>query len=211
LTLPCQQIIVRINIYPVPDYPERDGTVDVTKVIENPVSGEQFRFLPGARDAPGGWFRMEVTAPAGVVSPPRHIHRGEEECFEVLGGEVTVLAGRDTVRLRAGDTCQIPPGQAHTWRNSGEGPARMIVEFRPAGAMQSFFETFCGLARESACDNRGQPRLLQVAASMPLWQMYLAAPPIPLQQLAMAVLRPLARARGYRPRYPRFETPAPEK
>jgi quercetin dioxygenase-like cupin family protein len=182
--------------------------VNVTKVIENPFSGEQFRFLPGTADAA---FQMEVTAPVGVVSPPRHIHRREQERFEVLDGEITVLAGRDSMLLRAGDTCQIPPGQAHTWRNSGQSPARMIVEFLPAGAMQSFFETFCGLAQEGTCDKRGQPPLLQVVASTPLWQMYLAAPPIPVQRLVMAALRPLARARGYRPSYPRFETPGPGK
>jgi quercetin dioxygenase-like cupin family protein len=182
---------------------------DGARLIANPVSGEQFRFLPGDRDAAGGRLRLEVTVSAGAVSPPRHIHRREEERFEVLDGQVTVLAGREAMLLRAGDTCQIPPGQAHTWHNSGQGPARMIVEFLPAGAMQSFFETFCGLAGEGACDRHGQPPLLQVAASVPLWQMYLAGPPVPLQRLAMGVLRPLARARGYRPRYPRFETPAP--
>lgn len=99
----------------------------------------------------------------------------------------------------------------HTWRTSGQCPARVIVEFLPSGAMQSFFETFCGLAQEGACDGRGQPPLLQVAASMPLWQMYLASPPIALQRLLMAALRPLARARGYRPRYPRFEESARQR
>lgn len=176
--------------------------------IENPVSGEKFTFLGTSADAASGSFRMELIAPTGVVSPPRHIHRREEERFEVLDGEITVLAGRDASLLRAGDTCQVPPGRAHTWHNSGDRPARMIIEFTPAGGAQSFFETFCGLAQEGRCDERGQPPLLQVAASLPLWQMYLASPPIPVQRLTMAMLRPLARARGYRARYPRFESPA---
>jgi uncharacterized cupin superfamily protein len=50
----------------------------------------------------------------GGVSPPRHIHRREQERFEVLEGEITVLADGESVLLRAGDTCRIPPGQAHT-------------------------------------------------------------------------------------------------
>jgi mannose-6-phosphate isomerase-like protein (cupin superfamily) len=177
-----------------------------TRIIENPVSGERFELLPGEP----GRLRMNVRATAGMVTPPRHVHRREAERFEVLDGEATLLAGRDRLVLRPGDTADVAPGQAHTWHNSGDGPLRMIVEFTPAGAMQSFFETFCGLAQENACDRRGQPPLLQVAASMPLWQMYLAGPPIPAQQLLMAVLRPLALARGYRPRYPRFEAPAPD-
>jgi mannose-6-phosphate isomerase-like protein (cupin superfamily) len=180
------------------------------RVIENPVSGERFEFLPGEPGTVGGRLRMNVSAPAGVVSPPRHVHRRERERFEVLDGEVTLLAGRDRLVLRPGDAADVPPGQAHTWHNSGDRPMRMIVEFSPAGAMQSFFETFCGLAQEHACDERGQPPLLQVAASMPLWQMYLAGPPIAVQQVMMAALRPLALVRGYRPRYPRFEAQAPD-
>ena len=81
--------------------------------------------------------------------------------------------------------------------------------------MQSFFETYCGLAKEGRSDEMGQPPLLQVAASLPLWGMYLAGPPIVAQRLLMTTLRPIARLRGYRPRYQRFEQdvqhpPAPE-
>lgn len=170
--------------------------------IENTFSGETFTFL---NDGDGARLRMEVVAAAGAVSPPRHIHRRSEERFEVLGGQVTVLIGKDSRLLRAGDTCQIPPGCAHTWRNSGDQPARLLVEFTPPGEARSFFETFCGLAREGRCDSRGQPPVLQIAASMPLWQMYLTAPPVPVQQAIMTVLRPLATLRGYRARYPRFE------
>jgi hypothetical protein len=52
----------------------------------------------------------------------------------------------------------------------------MITEFRPAGQMQSFFETYCGLASEGRCDNKGQPAFLQIVASAAIWDMYLAGP-----------------------------------
>ena len=38
------------------------------------------------------------------------------------------------------------------------------------------------------------------------WQ----GPPVPVQQVMMAALRPLALARGYRTRYPRFEAQVPD-
>lgn len=173
------------------------------QIIENPLSGETFTFFDSGEGADR--LRMEVVASAGAASPPRHVHRQSEERFEILDGEVTVLIGKESRLLRPGDTCRIPPGQAHTWHNSGDQPARMLVEFTPPGGTRSFFETFCGMAREGRCDHRGQPPLLQVAASTPLWQMYLASPPVPVQQVVMAALRPLAIARGYRARYPRFE------
>ncbi len=87
----------------------------------------------------------------------------------------------------------------------GPDPLRFRAESRPAGNAQSFFETYCGLAAEGRTDKRGQPPLLQVAASLPFWGMYLAGPPILAQRLLMAALRPVARLRGYRQRYERFE------
>jgi hypothetical protein len=125
--------------------------------------------------------------------------------MEVLEGEMTVQTGGRQHVLRPGESFAVKPGVAHTWQNSGASELRFRAEFRPAGNMQSFFETYCGLAAEGRSDERGQPPLLQVAASLPLWGMYLAGPPIPAQRLLMALLRPIARLRGYRPRYERFE------
>jgi len=153
----------------------------------------------------GELFAFEVWVPTDMVSPPPHLHVAEEERLEVLEGEMTVQAdGRQHV-LRPGGNHAVKPGVAHTWHNSGPGPLRFRGEFRPAGNAQSFFETYCGLAAEGRSDEKGQPPLLQVAASLPFWGMYLAGPPILAQRLLMAVLRPVARLRGYRPRYERFE------
>ena len=177
-----------------------------TKVrqIENRLSKERITFLQTGAETGGELFEFEVQVPADMVPPPPHLHT-EEESFEVLEGEMTVQTdGRQHV-LRAGESLAVKPEAAHTWHNSGPGPLRFRSEFRPAGNMQSFFETYCGLAAEGRSDERGQPPLLQVAASLPFWGMYLAGPPIPAQRLLMAGLRPLARLRGYRQRYERFE------
>jgi quercetin dioxygenase-like cupin family protein len=173
--------------------------------IENRLSKERITFLQTGAETSGELFAFEVRVPTDMVSPPPHLHVAEEERMEVLEGEMTVQTdGRQHV-LRPGENHTVKPGVAHTWQNSGPGPLRFRAEFRPAGNMQSFFETYCGLAAEGRSNEKGQPPLLQVAASLPLWGMYLAGPPILAQRLLMAVLRPLARLRGYRPRYERFE------
>jgi hypothetical protein len=59
-----------------------------------------------------------------------------------------------------------------------------------------FFETLCGLAME---------RRTQVAASAALWDTYLASLPVMVQRALFALLRPVARARGYRASYVRFD------
>lgn len=184
----------------------RGAAVQTTREMENPVSRERFRIVLSGEQTGGEVFRLEVSGPPQVVPPPVHRHLYQSERFEVVEGELALLVDGCESQLRAGESTVVPPGAAHTWRNSGPGTARFINEFRPAGAAESFFETFCGLASEGRCDVRGQPPLLQVAASFPLWDMVLAGPPIAAQRLFMGILRPLARARGYRARYPRFES-----
>ena len=176
-----------------------------TRQIENRLSKERITFLRTGARTGGELFAFEVRVPTDMVSPPTHLHAGEEERMEVLEGEMTLQAGGRQHVLRPGESHVLRPGVAHTWHNSGPGALRFRGEFRPAGNMQSFFETYCGLAAEGHSDEKGQPPLLQVAASLPLWGMYLAGPPILAQRLLMAVLRPIARLRGYRPRYERFE------
>jgi quercetin dioxygenase-like cupin family protein len=184
--------------------------VDVrARHLTNPVSREQITFLQTGDDTDGELFAFEVVTPPDMVPPPAHVHVREQERIQVLDGEMTTRVGGREAVLRAGDTAVWDAGVAHTWWNTGPGELRFVAEFRPAGNLQSFFETYCGLASEGRCDDKGQPPLLQVAASLPLWGMYLDGPPILAQRLLMAVLRPIAWLRGYRARYERFQSSAP--
>lgn len=60
------------------------------------------------------------------------------------------------------------------------------------------------MASVGRCDANGAPPFLQIAASARWWDMYLAGPPVTLQRVLFAALRPLAKARGYQPSYERF-------
>jgi mannose-6-phosphate isomerase-like protein (cupin superfamily) len=176
-----------------------------TRQLTNPRSKERIAFLTTGAETDGRLFALEVVTPPDMVEPPGHIHAREEERVEVLEGELTTrVDGREEV-VRAGESTVWPAGTPHTWWNSGQGELRFRAEFRPAGHMQSFFETYCGLATEGRSDEVGQPPLLQVAASLPLWGMYLEGPPVLAQRLLMAVLRPTDWLRGYGSRYERFE------
>jgi mannose-6-phosphate isomerase-like protein (cupin superfamily) len=169
--------------------------------LTNPVARERIVFL----FADDTVFRMEEQVPPDHIPPPVHIHRHQEERFEVVEGRVTVsINGHDQV-LEAGGRAVVPARAAHTWRNSGEGTLRMITEFRPPLHMQDFFETYCGLATEGACDAKGAPHFLQIAASCPWWDMYLTKPPVPLQRMLFALLAPLVRLKGYRATHERFQ------
>jgi hypothetical protein len=135
-----------------------------------------------------------------MVRPPLHLHCHSAESFQILEGCAALLVNGAERVFRQGETLEVAPHAPHTWWNAGDGLLRFITEFRPALRMQCFFETLCGLAMEGR-----KPDVLQVAASAALWDTYLASPPVMVQRALFALLRPVARARGYRAFYARFD------
>jgi quercetin dioxygenase-like cupin family protein len=170
--------------------------------LANPVTKERFTIRHHGPEV----LLLEVRVPPDMIRPPLHLHRSQQESFEVLHGQVTVRAGREQRTLGPGGRLAIPPAAPHTWWNSGDGEAVLLAEFRPPGRAQSFFETFCSMAGEGRCNAQGSPPFLQIAASARSWDTYLAGPPVPLQRALFAALGPLARLRGYRASYQRFST-----
>jgi quercetin dioxygenase-like cupin family protein len=168
--------------------------------LENPVTKERITIRHHGPEA----LLLEVRVPPGMIRPPLHLHRGQQESFEVLQGRVTVRTGREQVPLGPGGRLAVLPGTPHTWWNSGDDEAAILVDLHPPAQMQSFFETFCGMAAEGHCNASGGPPLLQVAVSARSWDMYLAGPPVILQRALFAALGPIARLRGYRASYERF-------
>jgi quercetin dioxygenase-like cupin family protein len=170
--------------------------------LENPVTRERFTIR---HNGPGSLL-LEVRVPPAMIRPPLHLHRSQQESFEVVHGQVTVRTGREEHALGPGGRLAVPPATAHTWWNSGAEEAVLLAEFDPPGQALSFFQTFCGMAGEGRCNARGTPPFLQIAASARWWDMYLAGPPVPLQRALFAALGPLAKIRGYRASYERFTT-----
>jgi mannose-6-phosphate isomerase-like protein (cupin superfamily) len=173
--------------------------------FENPISKERFTSTACGADR----LCLEVRVPPDMIRPPVHVHRHQQESFQVIDGRVTVRAGRDQHILGPGDRLTVAAGTAHTFWNSGDSDVTLQAEFRPPGNMMSFFETFCGMAAEGRCGSDGGPPFLQIAASARDWDMYIAGPPVPLQKLLFAALRPVARRRGYRSSYDRFAARRP--
>ena len=70
--------------------------------------------------------------------PPRHIHKCEDETFYVISGEVEFWLDRETVRHGPGDVVFVERGKEHTFRVTGETPARMLTIMTPGG-FEGFF------------------------------------------------------------------------
>ena len=103
--------------------------------------GDRYTFLVTGDESGGSYFSMEALVPAGG-GPPPHIHHREEEQFYVLGGEVTLRAGDQTIHAVAGDFVHIPRGTVHAFRNEGKMPARLLVTYSPAGIEKLFQRVF---------------------------------------------------------------------
>jgi quercetin dioxygenase-like cupin family protein len=104
------------------------------------VVGDIYTVLLSGEQTAGRFALIDMLIPAGG-GPPPHRH-GFEECFHVLEGSVEVTLRDDPpVRLRAGETVNIPADAPHAFRNSGDVPARMLCTAVPAG-LEVFFAEF---------------------------------------------------------------------
>jgi quercetin dioxygenase-like cupin family protein len=137
-------------------------------------------------------FRADVVAGPGGNGGPLHVHREQEERFEVLEGALAYRLGRRRGILRPGDTLIVPPRTPHAFRNDTDGDARFVAEFRPALRVRAFFEELFALARDGHTDARGLPSPRVAARLMreyPAEFFYLPYVPVAAQRAIAALLR----------------------
>jgi mannose-6-phosphate isomerase-like protein (cupin superfamily) len=122
--------------------------------------GEEVTILLSGNET-GGHFTMwtEVTPPGG--GPPPHYHVNESEWFFPLEGRVEFFKDDVWTEAPLGSAVFIPSGVAHTFRNSGDKPLRMLVQTAPSG-----FETFFARCAEEFA-KPGPPdmsRIIEISA-----------------------------------------------
>lgn len=183
----------------------------VGQTIEHPLTGERITFLETAGSTGGRFMRARLEVCPGGAIPNVHVHPGAEEQFAVAAGRLQVRRAKHSWVAKAGDTVVVPAGTAHVWGNPFDEPAAVVVDLRPALRAETFFETFFGLARDQKVDpKRNLPKsLLQAALLFHDYRTEITLPGIHGVAVrgVSTVLAPLARARGYRSRYPQYSGP----
>jgi quercetin dioxygenase-like cupin family protein len=180
--------------------------IDQPTAIFQPMTGERVLFRRRAAATGGALLVADnFVAPRGAIKP--HIHPELEESFQVLHGPITVRVDGVDTTYGTGDTVVVPPGTVHEWWNpldTEEVGATMA--FRPALDMETFFETWFGLAVDGKLDARGRPAILQAAVMLDDFRREMALPGAEgkLLRLVAPILAPLGRLRGYRSRYERY-------
>lgn len=91
-----------------------------------------------AESTTGSLTAVNIVVPPGN-GPPPHRHVGSDESFFVLDGSFTVTAGGQEFAINLGDYVFIPRDTEHSWCNTGDRTARMLLLYTPSD-MEHFFE-----------------------------------------------------------------------
>lgn len=115
---------------PAPKPPISTADVPIEEDDISPRFGGSVRHLTYAAMGNGCHVGVLIEMPApGKRLAPLHYHMREEEHALVLEGELTLLLGDETYRMKPGDYAAFPAGRkvGHSLLNSGSGPCRCLM------------------------------------------------------------------------------------
>ena len=112
----------------------------LTPPVHVPADGGESVFLVGdtyttllSGTQTGGVFTLLEALVLPEAGPPPHAHHGEEETFFLLQGHMVFTVAGETYHAHPGATIYVPRNVAHSYRNVGESPAKMVFMYSPAG------------------------------------------------------------------------------
>ena len=128
------------------------------QTIENPVTGERFRFTETSATTDRELLAFELSLRPGGAVPIPHQHPIQTERFEVLSGRMRFRIGMRHVVAGPGDVVEVPPGVVHGFANAGPETALLSVEVRPALDMEEMLAEVVEIARAGRMTRQGLPR-----------------------------------------------------
>ena len=134
--------------------------VEPGQTLENPVTGERFTFIHTAASTGGELLAFELGLRPGGAVPLPHVHPIQTETFSVLEGRMRFRVGLRRRIAEPGEVVEIAPGVIHGFANAGDTDARVLVEVRPALAMEQMLAEVVAMAEAGRLTRRGLPRSL---------------------------------------------------
>ncbi|MEI2739371.1 MAG: cupin domain-containing protein [Chitinophagaceae bacterium] len=176
------------------------------KLISNPKTGQDIKFLQTAKDTDGRLLEMEATYNSHSKEPAAHYHPFQVEDFTILSGELTVRIDGQLKILKQGDMLHIPVNKVHAMWNNTDGITIVNWKVKPAMNTDNFLETATGLAIDGKTNKEGMPDILQVALMANKYSgvFRLSKPPFAIQKIVFVFLTPFAYLFGYRPMYKKY-------
>lgn len=100
--------------------------------------GDTFYAKVSTADTNGDIYMFESTREK-KGGPPLHVHYEQDEWWYVLKGEFIIKVGDQVYNVKAGDSVFGPRKVPHAFAKIGEGEAKLLMFFQPAGKMEAFF------------------------------------------------------------------------
>jgi len=101
--------------------------------------GDTFYTKVSTTDTDGDVYVFESTR-IKEGGPSFHLHYEQDEFWYILKGEFLFKVGDETFTAKAGDTVFGPRNVPHAFAKVGEGEARLLMFFQPAGKMEEMFK-----------------------------------------------------------------------
>jgi quercetin dioxygenase-like cupin family protein len=173
----------------------------MSRVFDNPISGERIVIRQSAADTGGRLLAFDLFLPPGGHVPGRHVHPVQQERFTVLAGALRFRLGRRTVVAGPGEVLLVPAGTPHWFCNPGSEVAHALVEVRPALRMEEMFEATEALGLAAPPRGRRPPRISELALVLLEFRQEVAIPDLPpfLARAILALLAWWGHARRRRP------------
>ena len=103
------------------------------------IGASAYSILLGSQQSNGQLAIIEMLVPPNA-GPIPHEHKGFQECFYVLEGEVEMQTKEKRIPAKQGDLVHIPlDGPVHCFKNTTSDNARLLCIVAPAG-LDRFFE-----------------------------------------------------------------------
>lgn len=106
--------------------------------LRREARGSEMWFKATASSTHGRFSLMERVLPPGGRMPPPHSHTGNEEAYFVLDGTVEFRVADEVFAGSNGTFVLVSAGDSHTFGNTSDDPARLLVLHAPA--LDNYFE-----------------------------------------------------------------------
>ncbi len=175
------------------------------QIIINPINGDFHEFLETARDTNGQRVTLKATIKSKGKLVPDHFHVFQEETYEVISGQLTILLNGQTKILSAGEKITLPKNVPHNHFNNENSAVTYIHRVTPALDFDFLIENLVGLAADGKSKN-GKYGLMQELVILKYLdsKSYLAGIPIGIQKILMNTIGPIGRLLGYRAIYKKY-------
>src|SRR3712207_828234 len=97
----------------------------------------------------GGAFAVFEARTLPLHGPPLHLHREQDEWWQILEGEYLFEVDGQEISATAGAVVFAPRGSRHTFQNIGTTPGRMLTAVVPGG-LDEFFAELAAVAPRGA-------------------------------------------------------------